>query len=88
MALFGKRVKVYDVLGDKAHWKAAKEALKAAGIKIMESGYYETETPVGGCGAKLDHRNFGPNGRIDRNAYTISVRPEDVDAAKEVLKKI
>ena len=38
-----------------------------------------------GCGAKLDHRDFGPNGKIDRLTYYISVKPEDVERAKELL---
>ena len=62
--------------------------LKDAGIKIMESGFYETEPPLCGCGAKLDHRDFGPNGKIDRKTYYISVRPEDLDRAKGVLEGV
>lgn len=88
MALFGKREKAFEVWGDKGRWNAAKQALKEAGIKIMESGFYDTEPPLCGCGAKLDHRDFGPNGRIDRHAYYVSVRPEDLDRAREVLAGI
>ena len=88
MALFGKREKVFQVKGGKDRWKAGKEALRAAGIKIMEASWFESEAPVCGCGAKLDHRDFGPNGRIDRNTYYISVRPEDAEAAKKVLETI
>ena len=79
MALFGKREKIFEVWGDAPRWKAAKRALKDAGIKIMESGFYDTEMPVCGCGAKLDHRDFGPNGKIDRHTYYLSVRPEDAE---------
>ena len=85
MALFGKRERVYEVWGDKPRWKAARQRLKDSGIKIMETGYFETEPPVCGCGAKLDHRDFGPNGRIDRLTYYISVRPEDAARARELL---
>ena len=85
MALFGKREKAFEVWGDKGRWNAAKQALKEAGIKIMESGFYDTEPPLCGCGAKLDHRDFGPNGKIDRLTYYISVKPEDVARAKELL---
>ena len=88
MALFGKRETAFEVWGDKARWNDAKKALKAAGIKIMETGFYDTEAPLCGCGAKLDHRDFGPNGRIDRHTYYISVRPEELDRAREVLKDI
>lgn len=85
MALFGKREKVFEVWGDAPRWKAARAALKQQGIKIMESGFYDTEAPVCGCGAKLDHRDFGPNGKIDRLTYYISVKTEDVERAKELL---
>ena len=54
----------------------------------METGFYETEAPACGCGAKLDHRDFGPNGKIDRHTYYLSVRPEDVERAREVLSGI
>ena len=86
MALFGKREKAYEVWGDKPRWKEARQRLKDAGIKVMETGFYETEAPACGCGAKLDHRDFGPNGKIDRLTYYISVKPEDVERAKELLE--
>lgn len=88
MALFGKREIAFRVRGDQTRWKAGKEKLKTAGIKIMEAGFYETEAPVCGCGAKLDHRDFGPNGKIDRRTYYISVRPEDVERARAELEHI
>lgn len=85
MALFGKRVVVYRVQGDKPAWKAARETLTSAGIKIMESGSYDGEMPICGCGAKIDRRNYGPNGWIDRRTYYIAVRPEDEARAQDIL---
>ena len=85
MALFGKREVVFRAPGDKARWQAAKEALKAADIRIMEAGSYEGEMPLCSCGAKIDRRNYGPNGWIDRRVYYIAVRPEDVERAGQVL---
>ena len=85
MALFGKREVVFRAPGDKARWQAAKEALKAAGIEIMEANSYEGEIPLCSCGAKIDRRNYGPNGWIDRRGYYIAVRPEDVERAGQVL---
>ena len=35
MALFGKREKAFEVWGDQRRWKAARERLKEAGIKVM-----------------------------------------------------
>ena len=54
----------------------------------MDSGFYDTEAPICGCGAKLDHRDFGPNGPIDRHTYYLCVRPEDVPRAKALLAKL
>lgn len=88
MGLFEKREKAFEVWGDQKRWKAAKRQLKEVGIKMVETGFYETEPPLCGCGAKLDHRDFGPNGRIDRKTYYISVRPEDVDRAKAALEGV
>ena len=85
MALFGKREVVFRSPGDKARWQAAKEALKAAGIENMEANSYEGEIPLCSCGAKIDRRNYGPNGWIDRRVYYIAVRPEDVERAGQVL---
>lgn len=85
MALFGKREVVFKTVGDKLRWKDAKEALNAAGIKIMEAGSHESEEPICSCGAKIDRRNYGPYGWIDRRAYYVAVRPEDVGQACAVL---
>ena len=85
MAIFGKREVIFKAAGDKERCKAAKTVLKAAGIKIMESGSYEGEMPLCSCGAKIDRRNYGPNGWIDRRVYYLAVRPEDVDAARALL---
>ena len=85
MALFGQREIVFRAAGNKERWKAAKEMLKAAEIKNMEAGSYEGEIPLCSCGAKIDRRNYGPNGRIDRRVYYIAVRPEDLDRARALL---
>ena len=86
MALFGKREVVFEVEGDKPRWQAAKDALKAADIKIMEALSREGEMPLCSCGTKIDHRNYGPDGWIDRRVYYIAVRPEDTERAREVLR--
>lgn len=85
MALFGKREIVFKTTGDKERWKSAKEALKSAGIRVMEAGSYESEEPLCSCGAKIDRRNYGPYGWIDRRTYYLAVRPEDVGQACAVL---
>ena len=85
MALFGKREIVFKTTGDKERWKAARGALKAAGIRVMEAGSHESEEPICSCGAKIDRRNYGLYGWIDRRTYYVAVRPEDVGRACAVL---
>jgi len=88
MALFGKREIVFEVQGDKARWNAAKDALNGADIRIMEALSREGEMPLCSCGAKIDRRNYGPNGWIDRRIYYIAVRPEDAEAARTALQAV
>ena len=70
---------------DKDSWKAAKDALKTAGIRGIRAGQYDVEPPVCGCGAKLDPRNFGAKGPIDRSMYFIEVPVKDAPRAREIL---
>ena len=88
MALFGKREVVFEVQGDKKRWNAGKEALKKAEIKIMEALSREGEEPLCSCGVKIDRRNYGPGGWIDRRIYYIAVRPEDVERARAILQTV
>lgn len=88
MVLFGRREVVFEVQGNKARWNEAKAALNGAGIRIMEALTREGEMPLCSCGAKIDRRNYGPNGWIDRRIYYIAVRPEDVAQAKLVLQNV
>ncbi len=41
----------------------------------------------GGCGAKLDPRDFGGHGRIDRDIYWVSVIQGDEEKAQEILRR-
>lgn len=84
MALFEKREEVF-CKQDREGWKAAKAALQAAGIRGIKAWHCETEPPVGGCGCKLDIRNFGPNGRIDRELYLLAVPVSELEKARAVL---
>ena len=85
MSLFEKREEVF-CKRDKAGWEAAKAALSAAGIRGVRARHCQVEPPVGGCGCKLDIRNFGPNGRIDREEYFITVPAEEAEKARKVLE--
>lgn len=88
MALFGKREVVFETQGNKERWNKAKRALQGANIKIMEALSREGEMPLCSCGAKIDRRNYGPNGWIDRRIYYIAVRPEDAEAARRILASL
>lgn len=87
MGLFEKKVNVFQKK-DREGWQKAKEALKAAGVRGIAARHYEVEPPVGGCGSKLDVRNFGPNGRIDREMYSIDVPEDQAEKARELLKAL
>lgn len=87
MALFEKREEVF-CRQDREGWKAAKAALQAAGIRGVRAWHCETEPPVGGCGCKLDIRNFGPKGRIDRELYLVAVPVAELEKAKAVLENL
>lgn len=87
MSLFSKREVVFQAK-DKARHQQCKAALTAHCIPIIESGSYEDEMPVGGCGAKLDVRDFGPGGRIDRRVYYLAVRPEDAPRARALIRAL
>jgi hypothetical protein len=85
MGFFDKKFDVYKEKGKRDEWKKARTALKDAGISISSSEV-PSEAPVCGCGAKLDIRDFGPKGKIDRNWYYIMVAKEDIEKARTVLK--
>ena len=87
--MFGikKRVEIFKKK-DKETWSEIKKALSEDGTVKFKSGHYFSETVShGGCGAKLDPRNFGGHGTIDRDIYWIKVNEEDADRAREVLLK-
>ena len=48
----------------------------------------EGEMPLCSCGDKIDRRNYGPNGWIDRRICYIAVRPEDAEAARLTLASL
>lgn len=84
MGLFEKREVIFRKQ-DKAGWQAAKDALKAAGIRGIRAGRYDVEPPVCGCGAKLDPRDFGARGPVDRSMYFISVPSSETERAKKLI---
>ena len=84
-SLFAKRVTIYKKR-DRETWLQIKKLFKESSFEGMRSGHYLQETVMGGgCGAKLDPRDFGRNGRIDRDIYWIEVPEEKEKEAKELL---
>ena len=87
MGLFEKHVDIFKKR-DKASWLQIKAALKEAGYAGARSGHYLQETVMGGgCGAKLDPRNFGAKGVIDRDIYWVKVIAGDEEKAREILRQ-
>ncbi len=84
MGLFEKKVPVFRKR-DKATWEKIKKVLDDAGIRYSSSHYEQEEIPVGGYSA-MDPRNFGKNGRIDREVYVINVKESVVGAAADAIR--
>ena len=85
--MFEKRTYIFKKR-DKETWKAIKTALKEAGLPGVKAGHYLQETVMGGgCGAKLDPRDFGGKGKIDRDIYWVKVIEGDEEKARDILKR-
>ena len=85
--MFEKRVYIFKKR-DRETWDRIRTVLKEAGLTGVKSGHYLQETVMGGgCGAKLDPRDFGSHGRIDREIYWIEVPGRTEGKAREALKR-
>ena len=85
--MFGikKKVEIFKKK-DKDTWNDIKKALSADGSIKFRAGHYFSETVShGGCGAKLDPRDFGAKGKADHDVYCIKVKEKDVQRAKELI---
>lgn len=83
---FGKKTTVFKKK-DKAAWTEIKTLLKAQGFNI-NAGHYCADTLMAcGCGSKLDPRDFGAGGKIDRDIYYIDVKEKDSQKVMELLKE-
>ncbi len=87
MGLFEKKVDIFRKK-DKTTWLEIKKALKEAGIKGVSAGHYlQDSVMAGGCGAKLDPRDFGAKGKIDHEIYFVKVKESQAEAAKAELTR-
>ena len=84
---FAKKITIYKKK-DKETWQKIKDALKNSGLKGVKAGSYLADSlSACGCGSKLDPRNFGAKGKIDRYIYFVDVKEEDCEHAKNILKE-
>lgn len=84
---FEKKVTIFKKK-DRETWQKIKDILREAGLKGVRSSHYLADSlRACGCGPKLDPRDFGANGWIDRDIYFIDVNKADVQKTKEILKQ-
>ncbi len=85
MLWFGKKITVFKKK-DKDTWQKIRAVLKDEGFSGVRASHYSAESLCAcGCGSKLDPRDFGKGGRIDRDIYYVDVRAEDADRARSVI---
>ena len=85
--MFEKKVNIYKKR-DRETWEEVKKVLSENGVKGVRSGHYLQDTVMGGgCGAKLDPRDFGSKGKIDREIYWVKVPEEKESEIRELLLK-
>ncbi len=73
---------------DRAAWTEIKDLLKKEGVTGVSAGHYlQDSVMAGGCGAKLDPRDFGEGGKIDREVYYIRVKDNDLERVQEILRQ-
>ena len=83
---FEKKVTIFKKK-DREAWQRIKDALKEEGFKGFRASHYFADTLCAcGCGSKLDPRNFGAKGKIDRDIYFVDVRKDDAERARTVLQ--
>ncbi len=85
--MFEKMTDIYKKK-DRETWQQIKTALKEGGLTGFKAGHYlQDSVMAGGCGAKLDPRDFGKKGKVDREVYFIKVKEKDVSKANDILLK-
>ena len=82
--MFEKKVEIYKKK-DRETWQQLKDVLKGGGLKISAGHYFADVVACGGCGAKLDPRNFGAKGAADRDIYYIRVKETDRETALKLI---
>ena len=71
---------------DRDTWQKIRDILKSEGFTGVRASHYSADSlNACGCGSKLDPRNFGAGGRIDRAIYYVEVRQENEQKARNIL---
>ena len=84
---FEKKVTIFKKK-DRETWQRIKDSLKEEGFKGVRASHYFADTLCAcGCGSKLDPRDFGAKGKIDRDIYFIDIRKDDADRAVVMLRE-
>lgn len=82
---FSKKVTIFK-RKDKQTWQKIRDLLKEEGFKGVRSSHYPVDSlSACGCGPKLDPRNFGAGGYIDRDVYFVDVKEDDAERARALL---
>ena len=69
---------------DREDWERAKTLLSAGNVRYQ--AWESEEAPIGGCGAKIDHRSFLTKKKtVPRTIFRIQVSLPDAEAAKKAL---
>ena len=82
--LFAKKVCIFKKQ-DREAWLRAKGLLKDREFQFRAGSYDDDVLKPCGCGARIDPRDFGARGKIDRSIYTLYVRAEDARRANAAL---
>ena len=68
---------------DEADWETAKKLLTEAGIEIFP--FAAQESPIPGCGVKIDPRRFLNHKPIPSTVYRIEVKMDNKEKANGIL---
>ena len=73
---------------DRESWEQIREIVKKEKLSGVFFHHYDADVVrAGGCGAKLDPRDFGQKGKIDHDIYLVKVVKEQEQNVLDVLHR-
>ena len=82
----GKKVALFKKK-DRETWQRIRDVLREEGVRGVRARSYLADTLLpAGCGCKLDPRDFGARGKVDRRIYAVDVREADANRARAILE--